>query len=103
MAYGLVNVTVVVGVEESGSEGIVSSPAVSDGDGSGLEVGFKSVVEIGGDFVVVLVVVRDVVVGVVRVAGAYVTGPSCFCELSAVSMTAYTSITSSSIAATPET
>ena len=39
----------------------------------------------------------------VRVAGAYVTGPSRCCELSAVSMTAYTSITSSSIAATPET
>jgi hypothetical protein len=82
-------VTVVVGVEVSVSGGIVSSPAVSEGDGGGPDVGFRSVVEICVDLVVVVFVdVRDVVVGVVRVAGAYVTGPSCRCELSAVSMTA---------------
>jgi hypothetical protein len=89
VAYGLVMVTVVVGVEESVSEGVVSSPAVSLGDGGGPEVGFSSVVEIRVDLVVVVFVdVREVVVGVVLIAGAYVTGPSCLCELSAVFMTA---------------
>ena len=103
VAYGLVIVTVVVGVEVSVSGGTVSSPAVSLGDG-GAYVGFSSVVEILVDLVVVVFVdVREVVVGVVLIAGAYVTGPSCRCELSAVSMTAYTSSTTSSSAATPET
>ncbi|SBS75311.1 conserved hypothetical protein [uncultured Mycobacterium sp.] len=102
VAYGLVIVTVVVGVEVSVSGGTVSSPAVSLGDG-GADVGFSSVVEIRVDLVVVVFVdVREVVVDVVLIAGAYVTGPSCR-ELSAVSMTAYTSSTTSSSAATPET
>ncbi len=91
VAYGLVIVTVVVGVgvEESVSGGTVSSPAVSEGDGGGPEVGFSSVVETRVDLVVVVLVdVREVVVDVVLIAGAYDTGPSCRCELSAVSMTA---------------
>lgn len=89
VAYGLVIVTVVVGVDVSVSGGTVNSPAVSEGDGGGPEVGFSSVVEIRVDLVVVVFVdVREVVVGVVLIAGAYVTGPSCRCELSAVSMTA---------------
>jgi hypothetical protein len=99
----LVKVTVVAGVEESVSEGTVSSPAVSLGDGGGTEVGFRSVVEIARDVVVVVLVVVRVVVVVVSVAGAYVTGPSGRCELSEVSMTAYTSMANSAIAATPET
>lgn len=71
MAYGLVNVTVVVGVEESVSGATVSSPPVSDGGGGGPEVGFRSVVETGRDVVVVVLVdVRDVVVGAVLIAGA---------------------------------
>ena len=61
-------------------------------------------VEIRGDVVRDVVdVFRLVVVVVVYVAGAYVTGPSRRCELSAVSMTAHTKITSSTTAATPET
>ncbi|EHB55765.1 hypothetical protein MycrhDRAFT_2959 [Mycolicibacterium rhodesiae JS60] len=106
MAYGLVRVTVVVGVESSVSGGLVSSPAVSDGDvGVGdAGVGFISVVEIRGEVVRDVVdVLRDVVVGVVLIAGAYVPGESRRCELSAVSMTAHTNITNSSTAATPET
>lgn len=106
VAYGLVSVTVVVGVESSVSGGLVSSPAVSDGDVGVVEpdVGFISVVEIRGDVVRDVVdVLRDVVVGVVLIAGAYVTGASRRCELSAVSMTAHTSSTTSSTAATPET
>jgi hypothetical protein len=103
VAYGLVIVTVVVGVVNSDSDGIVTSPAVSVGESGGPVVGFRSVVETRvGLVVVVFVVVREVVVGVVRLAGANVSG-LCFCELSAVCITAYTNITSSSIAATPET
>ncbi len=101
MAYGLVSVVVVVGVEYSVSDGMTTSLVVSDGDVDVDEPGFTSVVEIRG-------VVRDVVdvffdVVVVLIAGAYVTGPSRRCELSAVSSTAYTSIASSTSAATPET
>lgn len=76
VAYGLVIVTVVVvvGMDESVSGGTVSSPAVSLGDDGGPEVpevGFTSVVEICVDLVVVVLVdVREVVVSVVRVAGA---------------------------------
>lgn len=104
VAYGLVMVTVVVGVEESVSGEFVSSPAVSDGDGGGPEVGFISVVEIRVDVVRDVVdVLREVVVVVVYVFGAYVAGASGRCELSAVSMTAQTNITSSTTAATPET
>ncbi len=91
---------VVVGVEYSVSDGMTTSLVVSDGDVDVDEPGFTSVVEIRG-------VVRDVVdvffdVVVVLIAGAYVTGgPSRRCELSAVSSTAYTSIASSTSAATP--
>ncbi|TDO07804.1 hypothetical protein EV580_5372 [Mycobacterium sp. BK086] len=106
VAYGLVMVTVVVGVEESVSGGLVSSPVVSDGDVvvEDPEVGFISVVEIRVDVVRDVVdVLREVVVVVVYVFGAYVAGASGRCELSAVSMTAQTNITSSTTAATPET
>lgn len=103
VAYGLVSVVVVVGVEYSVSDGMTTSLLVSDGDVDVVEPGFRSVVEIRGDVVRDVVVVREVDVGVVLIAGAYVTGPSRRCELSAVSRTAYTSITSSTTAATPET
>ena len=104
MAYGFVIVTVVVGVEDSVSVELASSPAVSVGDDGVPEVGFTSVVDTRVDrVVVVLVDVREVVVAVVLIAGAYTTGPSRFCELSAVSITAQTSMANSSTAATPET
>jgi hypothetical protein len=102
----LVSVVVVVGVEYSVSDGTTTSVPVSDGDVDVDDVeepGFMSVVEIRGDVRDVVEVVLDVVVAVVLIAGAYVTGPSRFCELSAVSSTAYTSIATSTIAATPET
>ncbi|BBX10306.1 hypothetical protein MAIC_51090 [Mycolicibacterium aichiense] len=101
----MVSVTVVVGVEYSVSDGMTTSLEVSDGDVEieDAEPGFRSVVETRVDVVrdvVDVFLVEDVVV---LIAGAYVTGPSGRCELSEVSSTAYTSIASSTNAATPET